>query len=386
MKHTLYIISLVAALFFAACDEPAVIPDSVNEPIQKVGLKIYNRSYLSPLPDGSIVTLVSAGKEGQYCVAKVKTDGSYILSDTLTEGVLFDRLYVNAEGESLICQFEIDSEGWSGYKLYKIDTKGNVYDKGFSDYWSVTLFDNGNIACFGREQLEPTGDETLVMRIIDNNLTYIMGQDFETDFACTFGDRIMLANYGIGEYCIFKTDGSFVNRGSIDNFITKIQSLDGYFYVVAENINRAQDEESEKSDNANTEWLIYKIDANGNIVYSTTINTFVLNGHFSIIDGMLVTTGVYSSDHSRNEGYGTIYLINNENGQLIETISVNYNGCEVLPLSVAADNNNGYNVYVLRQDTYDTNRQPFEMLKSGNLFIYHTNDLHTLNINNTINQ
>ena len=104
------------------------------------------------------------------------------------------------------------------------------------------------------------------------------------------------------------------------------------------------------------------------------------------MENRIITTGAYSTDHAQNEGHGSIFLINNENGQLIETISVNYNGCEVLPLCVTSDNKNGYNVYVLRQDTYDINRQTFEMMKSGNLFIYQTNDLHALNINNTINQ
>ena len=100
---------------------------------------------------------------------------------------------------------------------------------------------------------------------------------------------------------------------------------------------------------------------------------------------MLITTGSVSTNHQRNEGHGAIYMINNENGKLVDTIFVDYNGCEVLPLHVERDYKSGFYVYVARQDFYDGDRSGFEGMFRGRLFVYHTDDLHYLDIN-TIHQ
>ena len=382
MKHTLYILSLAAALIFSACNEIAVTPDSMHEPVKKVGLKIANSSYMMPQPNGALCVPVEGDYADLVSLATINPDGSYKLTEPFTKEIEIEWLYTNSAGEALIVGFYSKDSDY-GIKILKIDKDGKIYDKGIKEYWPVTLFENGNIASFGYELIDSDDTESLVMRILDNNLTYIMEQTIYADYAFSYEDKIVLAEMFTGDYSIFKTDGSFVSSGSVNQYITNIKYVDGNLYFTTRNISFDVGFQDEKT---NCEWGIHKIDSNGNIVYSTKIFSYFLYANYTVVDGNLIVTGSYINEKSQDEGYGLIYLINNENGQLIDKICVNYYGCTVLPLYVAPDNNKGFIIYALRQDIYDTNRQPFGDLKTGNIFIYNTKDLHALNINNTINQ
>ena len=382
MKHATYIIALVAALILSACNEIAVTPDPLNEPIKDVGLKIYDVSQMLPMPNGSALTVTVNNDGYQACMAILQPDGSCILSEPFLLGYYIERIYVNASSEILVSSFCYDDELGYCYRLSKFDSQCNLLYQTLSETEPVALFDNGNIACFKREVIESTGEESLVMKIIDNNLTYIMEQDFVTDYAYSFDDKILLLDIVSGNFCIYKTDGSFHCSGTVDDIIIDVTYLDGYLYFTTRDDYLELDDDA---DNFNGPWIVHKVDTNGNVIFSTKIDAYQMFGNFSVVDGTLITTGSVSSDHQRNEGYGSIYLINNENGKLIDTISVDYNGCEVLPLHVVSDGKNGYNVYVVRQDYYDSDRSGFEGMFSGRLFVYHTDDLHKLDIN-TINQ
>lgn len=382
MKNTLYIIALLASFILTACNETVVRPDRLQEPVKDLGLKTYDVSIMATMPDGSVVTALSVDEGYETSIAIIKPDGSNIMSEPFRATFGIERIYVNAEGEILVTSFTYDENYEYCYSLHKFDNQCNLVYEGLVQNGAVALFDNGNIACFQREMIESTGQECLVMKILDNNLTYIMEQDFNTDYAYSFEDKIVLTDIVTGDFCIYKTDGSYLCSGTVNSIVIDITNIDGYIYFTTRGDYPNYDEEAE---NYNEPWVIHKVDLNGNVIFSTNIDAYQLYGNYSIIDGMLITTGSFSTNHQKNEGYGLIYLINNENGKLIDTIFVDYTGCEVLPMHVAPDKKSGYNVYVLRQDNYDIDRAGFEGIFKGKLFIYHTDDLHKLDIN-TINQ
>ncbi len=377
MKHTLYIIALATFFIFTACNETIVTPAPQLEPIKKVGLKVYDVSMMLPLSNGSaVVPVINNSDESYFCIAIVNPDGSYIMSEPYPIGFYIERLFVNSAGEILVVSFTHNDDYDASYKLYKFNNQCILLSQNMIDNVPSTLFSNGDIAIFQHEFIETIGAESLVMKILENNLTYFLEQDFYTDYAFSFDDKIVLADIISGDFCIYKTDGTFLASGSVGNIIVDITYIDGFLYITT----RGQITDSEELSDYNVQWLVYKVDINGSIVFSTPITAFQMYGNYSVVDGMLITTGTFFSDQERNKGYGSIFIINNENGKLIDSISVDYTGCDVLPLHVASDKKNGYNVYVLRQDSYDSGYNGFLDLSRGKLFIYHTDDLHKLDI------
>ncbi|MBO4243627.1 MAG: hypothetical protein J5882_01035 [Bacteroidales bacterium] len=378
MKHTLYIIALAALFFITACNETVVTPDPQFEPIKDVGLNIGDVSQIKIMPDGSMLTTAILDEEGlEVCLAIVKPDGSTILSEPFAAGFYVERIYYNADGEILVLSYTYNDDYDYCYRLYKFDSKCNLLYQGVSSVAPTTLFDDGSIASFQHEFIESAGEEKLVMHILDNNLTYIMEEDIMADYAYYFDNKVLLADLTPGNFCIYKTDGSFITSGCVDGFIVDVSYIDGYLYITVRDYNFDVPDES---NNYNGRWCLYKVDTDGNVVFSTKFRAYQMFTNHSLIDGTIFASGSFCTDAARNQGKGEIYMINNKSGQLIDSVSVDYTGCEVLPVHVTPDKKGGYSVYVLRQDNYDSWFDGFLGLFRGKLFVYQTDDLHKLEV------
>ncbi|MBQ3658384.1 MAG: hypothetical protein II956_16330 [Bacteroidales bacterium] len=70
-------------------------------------------------------------------------------------------------------------------------------------------------------------------------------------------------------------------------------------------------------------------------------------------------------------------------GDLLSTIPFDYLGCDIIPLYVSPAPNGGYDVYVVRKESYDEDydyRGGFLAMNGGWLYIYHADKLSELNI------
>jgi hypothetical protein len=77
---------------------------------------------------------------------------------------------------------------------------------------------------------------------------------------------------------------------------------------------------------------------------------------------------------------GAIFLIDDNSGTFIEKIVLNYDQCAVIPCVISPDFKGGYNIFAIIQNNYDDVTNSNTDTDSGKLFIYHTDDLHQLQI------
>ncbi len=240
------------------------------------------------------------------------------------------------------------------------------------------------------------------LQLFDNDykaLTYKI--DTRSDFYCTnvisLEDKIVLYNeyYAqniirdaeyyhdvylhnvYNEYHILNTDGSLVNSGKCELPIQYIKNVDNYIYIITS----TRLIESAPEDN-NLQWAITKMDNSGNVIYtSEIINTYSLLQNISIDKGTLIIPGVVLNEN--NKEIGAIFLFDDNSGSFKEKIEFNFDECAVMPCVISPDVNGEYDIYAVVRHDYDgwsSNRKDKTDTDEGKLFIYHTNDLHKLQI------
>lgn len=385
MKFLKYILIVTVALTLAACNDSTVYPDTKSQSIKALDLKMFDINLAHPLPDGSIIVPVESS--GVLLLARVFDNGSYTLSDKVSYINNFDFI-ANSIGEGLFAAFTYEN-GIYGYSVTKLDENGNLGYHGIIEGYipTITLLDNGDIVYINQEFINGSSTEKLVMHIVGKNFKYVMAKDFNCTNVFAYEDKLFLYNTS-GDYCIFNTNGTFVNNGSLGNNIFKIHYADGFLYVITheeEVVDFLEEEPEPKDNNGVYQWGITKIDNQGNQQFTYVVESLAMFGNFSTDGKNIIVTGSVSTNYKNGEGYGAIFLLDINSGKLTETIALDYADCDILPFYVLPNKNNGYTVYTLRRNNFDdvtTDRQDFAHLKTGKIYIYNTNDLHNLQINN----
>ena len=189
-------------------------------------------------------------------------------------------------------------------------------------------------------------------------------------------DYVYLHN-DYNEYYILNTDGSLVNSGKCELPIQYIKNVDNYIYIITS----TRLIESAPEDN-NFQWAITKMDNSGNVIYtSEIINTYSLLQNISIDNGTLIIPGIVLNEN--NKEIGAIFLFDDNSGSFKEKIEFNYDECAVMPCVISPDVNGEYDIYAVVRHDYDgwsSNKKDKTNTDEGKLFIYHTNDLHKLQI------
>ena len=139
----------------------------------------------------------------------------------------------------------------------------------------------------------------------------------------------------------------------------------------------------------NTYWTITKIDTLGNQIFTTDLEAHKLLNNFTVQGETLIVPAYVTADTIGVAGHGVIYLVDNNNGNVMDSISLAYDDCEIIPYLISPDRHGEYDVYAVRRNDYDnqsvsqhgstTNE---DHLLGGKLHIYHTDDLHKLQLNN----
>ncbi|MBP5369134.1 MAG: hypothetical protein J6Z01_11835 [Bacteroidales bacterium] len=380
MKLAKYILASTAAILLNACEQTVYLPPE-QEPIKPVNINIRSTYLFEPIGNGSVAIPVDIDDIGSVAVAQVHRDGSYTLSDTVLTMNNLSGICINSSNEILLYQYYFGDNG-DCYEVHKLNSEGKKVYHSITDYEPLVLLDNGGIACLKRDIIEGQSEECLIMQILENNFTYVMGKDFSGDGACAFDDNIFLYDVFSGDYCIFKTNGTYVNSGSVDHIITNVRYVDGNIYVVSFD---SETVDPNKTDTGKYKWEITKMDLSGRQLYSTQLEALSLFNNFTIYNGNLIATGAISKDIKKDEGYGVIFMINDNNGSILETISCDYDGCDFQPLYIYPNKNGEFDVYAVRHSNYETKSgeyNGFSYIEKGKLFIYHLNDLHKLQINN----
>jgi hypothetical protein len=380
MKTTKYILILIFLSAVFACED-TIYPDPLQEPIKAVGLNIADFDVLI-MPDGSLATVVEDKNDKTFRIAVVSRNGvvdyypDYIPLTGKNDSTLF---YMDVTETGMFFGYQQSDE--KEKHIIKYDENGKiVYEKSFSKDLLVTALSNGELALFDQTEYG------LYMYMIDNNgevknFTYSMETD-KHDFqgVKSFEDKIVLYDYY--SYSVFRTDGSFVSSVNFDSSFVFVDMhyADGNIYLYGGFI-----DELGKEDIVH-QYYIKKMDIFGNEIYTASLRTsFLFIDKITVYDGELIVTSAFLKDSDGDEGMGAIFLIDDTSGDVKDQVILDYKNCDVMPYIILPDKYGEYDVFTIRRDNYDdwTDFQKGEFgMDNGRLFIYHTDDLHKLQMEN----
>ncbi|MBR4215672.1 MAG: hypothetical protein IKR94_10170 [Bacteroidales bacterium] len=267
-------------------------------------------------------------------------------------------------------------------KVAKFDSDGHlIYNKEFNDIEGIfdgMACNNGNFVFFCQDYYEHSDTKRYVMRVIDQNgelRNYEIVLDFDLipetvcfDDCLNYEDNILIINQN--EYFIFKMDGSFVNSGEFEGlcvYESNAKYANGALYFMS-----LKDIWTE--DYFGLQYYIHKIDSEGNLIFSKPFDVYDPSYNITINKDKLIVSGSVSRGNY-DDFYGQIWLFNSDNGNLTDSITLNYNG-NVMPYVINPASDGGYDVYLTRYKASDI------WLKNENipLYIYHTDDLRNIKV------
>ncbi|MBO7568242.1 MAG: hypothetical protein J6T60_14240 [Bacteroidales bacterium] len=122
----------------------------------------------------------------------------------------------------------------------------------------------------------------------------------------------------------------------------------------------------------------YRLDYEGNVLQKTPTMMFYDYECITEIDGRIYVAGQKNRSH---EGKGSaddgiVYSIDRDNFEDIDSIKMKYK--DVIPLAVMPDQKEGYNVFLIRRYNYTDEMMNDNTIR--NIYIYHVDDLHNLQI------
>lgn len=384
LTKTLILTIILAATLFAC--EDTVYPDPAKEPVKVIGESILSAFDVTIMSDGTIAHYIY-DDDRNVAIAKINRNGKVTMSETISaEGYSLEDLITNSYGEMLVMAMKGSYDNYNLiYDIYKFDTHGHIVAT-YTDIHNikdVSLLDNGDILYVYSEKIENTEDYFHEMRILGSNFTYPI-EDMENcdgnddAYATSYEDKIIIYNYKEEEYFIYKTDGTLVNTGSADSYGMEFQYLDGFVYRF---VHKVMTDTTTNPIETYKMWYITKMDTIGNQIFETPIKTHILLSNLSIYGDLIIAPSIEITDYSTRNWRGVIYLLDKNDGTLLETISLEHDNCKVTPIYVSPDKNGEFDVYAMRFDKYDDTSIDINSENSigyGNLLIYHTKDLHNL--------
>lgn len=424
MKTLRIILSLILATTIFACEDKNIFPDPMTLPVKALDLNVDIMDVFS-LSDGRAAAFVKLDKQSTatkdaYQLAIIDKHGNYTLSDVMyftkldKEQEADKLIYVSSSGEIFV-KYQVREIAASnivkldkdGHIIYSNDNEGirretdNIYS-----YNLYSMYDNGEIAVL-RSNIYNFNDEISVyyyLEIIDNqgnpkNITYYMDSDYYWTNIIPFEDKFFLYNSYMGingyyydydielsnpdfGYCILNADGTIVKLDKLNIPIYDVKYVDGNIYFTSL-LGAVETDDEDGSFIA--QWCITKMDTSGEVVIqSEIIQASYLSPNITVQDGTMIVPGLVATDVANDEGYGVIYLLDDNTGKLNDSIALHYNNVDVIPSVIIPDSNGEYDVFALVRHDYDdwNDFKNDGNMENGKLYIYHTDDLHKFNVNN----
>ena len=424
MKTLRIILALILASTIFACEDKNIFPDPMTLPVKALDLNVDIMDVFS-LSDGRAAAFVKLDKQSTdtkdaYQLAIIDKHGNYTLSDVmyftkLDEEQEADKLiYVSSSGEIFV-KYQVREIAASnivkldkdGHIIYSKDDKSFVHNgDGFYSYYLYSMYDNGEIAVL-RSNFFNFNDEITVYyfwEIIDNqgnpkNITYHMDSDYYWTNIIPFEDKFFLYNSYMGingyyydydielsnpdfGYCILNADGTTVKLDKLNVPIYDVKYVDGNIYFTSL-LGAVETDDEDGSFIA--QWCITKMDTSGEVVIqSEIIQASYLSPNITVQDGTMIVPGLVATDVANDEGYGVVYLLDDNTGKLNDSIALHYNNVDVVPSVIIPDSKGEYDVFALVRHDYDdwNDFKNDGNMENGKLYIYHTDDLHKFNVNN----
>ena len=424
MKTLRIILSLILATTIFAREDKNIFPDPMTLPVKALDLNVDIMDVFS-LSDGRAAAFVKLDKQSTatkdaYQLAIIDKHGNYTLSDVMyftkldKEQEADKLIYVSSSGEIFV-KYQVREIAASnivkldkdGHIIYSNDNEGirretdNIYS-----YNLYSMYDNGEIAVL-RSNIYNFNDEISVyyyLEIIDNqgnpkNITYYMDSDYYWTNIIPFEDKFFLYNSYMGingyyydydielsnpdfGYCILNADGTIVKLDKLNIPIYDVKYVDGNIYFTSL-LGAVETDDEDGSFIA--QWCITKMDTSGEVVIqSEIIQASYLSPNITVQDGTMIVPGLVATDVANDEGYGVIYLLDDNTGKLNDSIALHYNNVDVIPSVIIPDSNGEYDVFALVRHDYDdwNDFKNDGNMENGKLYIYHTDDLHKFNVNN----
>lgn len=424
MKTLRIILALILATTIFACEDKNIFPDPMTLPVKALDLNVDIMDVFS-LSDGRAAAFVKLDKQSTdvkdaYQLAIIDKHGNYTLSDVmyftkLDEEQEADKLiYVSSSGEIFV-KYQVREIAASnivkldkdGHIIYSNDNEGIIRETDdIYSYYLYSMYDNGEIAVL-RSNIYNFNDEISVyyyLEIIDNqgnpkNITYHMDSDYYWTNIIPFEDKFFLYNSYMGingyyydydielsnpdfGYCILNADGTTVKLDKLNIPIYDVKYVDGNIYFTSL-LGAVETDDEDGSFIA--QWCITKMDTSGEVVIqSEIIQASYLSPNITVQDGTMIVPGLVATDVANDEGYGVIYLLDDNTGKLNDSIALHYNNVDVVPSVIIPDSNGEYDVFALVRHDYDdwNDFKNDGNMEKGKLYIYHTDDLHKFNVNN----
>ena len=424
MKTLRIILALILASTIFACEDKNIFPDPMTLPVKALDLNVDIMDVFS-LSDGRAAAFVKLDKQSTdtkdaYQLAIIDKHGNYTLSDVMyftkldKEQEADKLIYVSSSGEIFV-KYQVREIAASnivkldkdGHIIYSKDDKSFVHNgDGFYSYYLYSMYDNGEIAVL-RSNFFNFNDEIAVYyfwEIIDNqgnpkNITYYMDRDYYWTNIIPFEDKLFLYNSYMGingyyydydielsnpdfGYCILNADGTTVKLDKLNIPIYDVKYVDGNIYFTSL-LGAVETDDEDGSFIA--QWCITKMDTSGEVVVqSEIIQASYLSPNITVQDGTMIVPGLVATDVANDEGYGVIYLLDDNTGKLNDSIALHYNNVDVIPSVIIPDSKGEYDVFALVRHDYDdwNDFKNDGNMENGKLYIYHTDDLHKFNVNN----
>ena len=381
-----------------ACEDKTIYHDSMEEPVKALDIEVSEYSMVA-LPDGSAAALIQTNNPhwqydnnpetdiSDYVFAKIARNGNISLSDTFslltkTQTRLVDnQIFTPLSGDIYV--YNKYSDEYNHDETPRILTKithndNKVYTRILSQGESCTALDNGDYAIFEYDNMQQYHNLNDNCNQIYYNLKQIPGN---IEKAISFDDKIILyrfqSYYNSNYYYLYNTDGTFITNGAFDSTstINSIKYVKGYLYFVLKNEIPAQ-----SATYPIYKYTVIKMDALGVQIRTDTIEANFINDNIIVQNDTLIVHGITQKKGEDNDFIGEIYFFDNEDGHLIETISLDNDDSSIIPYIISPDWNGKYDVYATKRNQYDSrnNSNPY----CGRLYIYHIDDLHKLKKNN----
>ena len=424
MKTLRIILALILASTIFACEDKNIFPDPMTLPVKALDLNVDIMDVFS-LSDGRAAAFVKLDEQSTvtkdaYQLAIIDKHGNYTLSDVMyftkldKEQEADKLIYVSSSGEIFV-KYQVREIAASnivkldkdGHIIYSNDNEGIIRETdNIYSYNLYSMYDNGEIAVL-RSNIYNFNDEISVyyyLEIIDNqgnpkNIAYHIDRDYYWTNIIPFEDKFFLYNSYMGingyyydydielsnpdfGYCILNADGTTVKLDKLNIPIYDVKYVDGNIYFTSL-LGAVETDDEDGSFIA--QWCITKMDTSGEVVIqSEIIQASYLSPNITVQDGTMIVPGLVATDVANDEGYGVIYLLDDNTGKLNDSIALHYNNVDVVPSVIIPDSNGEYDVFALVRHDYDdwNDFKNDGNMENGKLYIYHTDDLHKFNVNN----
>ena len=424
MKTLRIILSLILATTIFACEDKNIFPDPMTLPVKALDLNVEIMDIFS-LPDDRAAAFVKLDKQSTdtkdaYQLAIIDKHGNYTLSDvmyvfSLDEEQFADKqIYISSSGDIFV-KFQVREIAASnivklnkdGHIIYSNDNKGIRRETDYIySYYLYSMYDNGEIAVLRSNIFNDNESPSVYyfLEIIDNqgnpkNIAYFIDRDYYWTNIIPFEDKFFLYNSYMGingyyydndielsnpdfGYCILNADGTTVKLDKLNIPIYDVKYVDGNIYFTSL-LGAVETDDEDGSFIA--QWCITKMDTSGEVVIqSEIIQASYLSPNITVQDGTMIVPGLVATDVANDEGFGVIYLLDDNTGKLNDSIALHYNNVDVIPSVIIPDSNGEYDVFSLVRHDYDdwNDFKNDGNMENGKLYIYHTDDLHKFNVNN----